>query len=118
MTRPGERPVENRIPRWLGHLTRILLGVTVTMTTGEFIEVQQLSHADLRTRFQLPSSCDPAVTASNTDPVADRMTVAIECRVAPGAPAAPRGRGGRSAPRPAEGADDVPKAQPLLIPAK
>jgi hypothetical protein len=88
--------------RWLGYLTRSLLAVTVSMTTGEFIDVQQLSQGDLRTRFRLPSSCDPSVTASNTDPGANLMTVAIECRVKPAAPAIPRAPGGRPVPRPAE----------------
>ena len=64
--------------RWREILTRTLLAVTVSMSTGEFIEVQQLSHEDLRARFKLPPSCDPSVTALNTDPGANQMTVAIE----------------------------------------
>jgi|KBSSwiStaDraftv2_1062776.scaffolds.fasta_scaffold3125428_1 hypothetical protein len=83
--------------RWRRHLTRILLAVTVSMSTGEFIEVQKLSHEDLRTRFKLPASCDPSVTALNTDPAGNQMTVAIECRVRL-APAPP---GERREPRPA-----------------
>jgi len=83
--------------RWRKALTRTLLAVTVSMSTGEFIEVQQLSHDDLRARFKLPPSCDPSVTALNTDPAANQMTVAIECRarVAPAPPS------GRREPRPA-----------------
>jgi len=83
--------------RWRRHLTRILLAVTVSMSTGEFIELQKLSHEDLRARFKLPPSCDPSVTALNTDPAANQMTVAIECRarVAPVLPS------GRREPRPA-----------------
>jgi hypothetical protein len=83
--------------RWRKALTRILLAVTVSMTTGEFIEVQKLSHDDLRARFKLPASCDPSVTALNTDPAANQMTVAIECRARLG-PAPP---GERREPRPA-----------------
>jgi hypothetical protein len=85
--------------RWRTALTRILLAVTVSMSTGEFIEMQKLSHEDLRARFKLPPSCDPSVTALNTDPAAaaNQMTVAIECRVRL-APAPP---GERREPRPA-----------------
>jgi hypothetical protein len=78
-------------------LTRILVAVTVSMSTGEFIEVQKLSHDDLRARFKLPPSCDPSVTALNTDPAANQMTVAIECR----ARVAPVPPSGRREPRPA-----------------
>ena len=72
-----------------------MLAVTVSMSTGEFIEVQKLSHDDLRVRFKLPASCDPSLTALNTDPAANQMTVAIECR----ARLAPPGE--RREPRPA-----------------
>ena len=82
--------------RWRKALTRILLAVTVSMSTGEFIEVQKLSHDDLRARFKLPPSCDPSVTAVNTDPAANQMTVAIECRTKL-APAPPE-RATRTAP--------------------
>ncbi len=78
-------------------LTRTLLAVTVSMSTGEFIEVQKLAHEDLRARFKLPPSCDPSVTALNTTTAANQMTVAIECRVRV-APAPP---GERREPRPA-----------------
>ena len=77
--------------RWRKALTRILVAVTVSMSTGEFIEVQKLSHEDLRARFRLPPSCDPSVTALNTDPSANQMTVAIECR-ARVSPVPPNGR--------------------------
>jgi hypothetical protein len=77
-------------------LTRIMLAVTVSMSTGEFIEVQKLSHEDLRARFKLPPSCDPSVTALNTDPGANQMIVAIECRTKL-APAPPE-RATRTAP--------------------
>ncbi len=78
-------------------LMQTLLAVTVSMTTSEFIQVQQLSQDDLRARFRLPPSCDPSVTALNTDTAANQMTVAIECRARP-APAPP---GERREPRPA-----------------
>ena len=83
--------------RWRKALTRVLLAVTVSMSTGEFIEVQKLSHEDLRARFRLPPSCNPSVTALNTDPAANQMTVAIECR----ARLVPAPPGGRRDPRPA-----------------
>ena len=78
-------------------LARTMLAVTVSMSTGEFIEVQKLSHDDLRARFKLPASCDPSLTALNTDPAANQMTVAIECR----ARLAPAPPGERREPRPA-----------------
>jgi hypothetical protein len=89
--------MENRMwSRWRKALMRTLLAVTVSMSTGEFIEVQQLSHEDLRARFKLPPSCDPSVTALNTDPAANQMTVAIECRARVAPPP-----GDRREPRPA-----------------
>ena len=64
-------------------LAPILLAATVSMTFAEFIEVQKLSREDLRTRFTLPLECDPAVTASTTEPAANSVTVDIECRAKP-----------------------------------
>jgi hypothetical protein len=61
-------------------IVRSLLVVTVSVTIAEFIELQKLSNDDLRIRFQLSSSCEPAVTALATDPAVDRVMVAIECR--------------------------------------
>ena len=83
---------------------RILLGVTVSLTTTEFVEVQQLPVEALRTRFELSPSCRPALTALATDPAAQRMTVLIECRAEPPATSpGPRRPAGRSRPsRPAE----------------
>lgn len=69
-------------------LTALVLAVSLSMTTVEFIEIQQLPVEALRARFRLPASCDPAVTALTTDPTANRMLVAVECRPKP-APAAP-----------------------------
>jgi len=69
-------------------LAGLLLAVSLSMTTVEFIEVQQLPVEALRARFKLPASCDPTVTALTTDPTANRMLVAVECRPRP-APAAP-----------------------------
>lgn len=76
-----------------------MLALAVSMSTSEFIEVQQLSIADLRTRFKLPPSCDPAVTALNTGATARLMVVAIDCRSKPAATATPR-PAERAAPRP------------------
>jgi hypothetical protein len=61
-------------------IVRSLLAVTVSVTMAEFIELQKLSNDDLRTRFRLSTSCEPAVTALATDPAVDRVMVAIECR--------------------------------------
>jgi hypothetical protein len=63
-------------------LAQVLLAVTASMTVAEFTEVQQLGVDALRTRFKLPSSCQPAVTALSTDPSVNLITVAIECRIA------------------------------------
>jgi hypothetical protein len=76
-----------------------MLAATVSMTMGEFIEFQKLSPADLRTRFGLSSSCEPAVTALATDPAVNRVTVAIECRPTPGGAPPPSAPG--QPPRPA-----------------
>jgi hypothetical protein len=73
-------------------LAGALLAVTVPMTVGEFVEVQKLSPEDLRKRFGLPPACQPAVTALTTEPAANRVTVAVECRATPAkrpAPTAP-----------------------------
>jgi hypothetical protein len=51
-----------------------LLAAAVSMTTGEFVEVQKLSPDDLRTRFGLPAPCDPSVTALATDPAVNLVT--------------------------------------------
>ena len=56
--------------RWWRVPARILLGVTVSLTTTEFVEVQQLPVEALRTRFELSPSCRPALTALATDPAA------------------------------------------------
>ena len=85
---------------WRRWLIGLVLAVAVSMSTGEFIELQKLSLDELRTRFKLPSSCDPAVTALTTDPAANQMMVAIDCRVRPASPPGPRVPGERSHPRP------------------
>jgi hypothetical protein len=69
-------------------LAALLLAVSLSMTTVEFIEVQQLPVEALRARFRLPASCEPKVTALTTDPSANRMMVAVECRRKP-VPATP-----------------------------
>ena len=48
---------------WWARLGGILLAAAVSMTALEFVEVQKLSSDELRTRFGLPLSCDPVVTA-------------------------------------------------------
>jgi hypothetical protein len=81
------------------HVSRILLAVTLSVTTAEFMEIQALPVESLRTRFALPPSCQPLMTALSADPSAGRMTVAIECRSEPGAePAGPRPSGERARP--------------------
>ncbi len=59
---------------------KLVLAVSLSMTTMEFIEIQQLPAEALRARFKLPASCDPAVTALTTDPSNNRMMVAVDCR--------------------------------------
>jgi hypothetical protein len=66
-----------------------VLLVAMSMTIAEFVEVQKLAPDDLRARFSLPSSCDPAVTALTTEPAANSVIVAVECRAKPTAPPAP-----------------------------
>lgn len=64
-------------------LAHSLIVLTLSMSLADFIEVQALSPDDLRKRFRLQPSCDPAMTASMSDPSASSLTVAIECRVKP-----------------------------------
>jgi hypothetical protein len=61
----------------------LVLAVSLSMTTVEFIEIQQLPVEALRARFRLPASCEPTVTALTTDATANRMQVAVECRPKP-----------------------------------
>lgn len=72
-------------------LAGALLAAGASMTTGEFVEVQKLSPDDLRTRFGLPASCDPSVTALATDPAVSLVTVAVDCRARLGSPPPPAG---------------------------
>ncbi|HEY3064445.1 MAG TPA: hypothetical protein VGL09_01555 [Methylomirabilota bacterium] len=64
-------------------IVHTVLGVIVSLSTADFIEVQKLSPEELRARFKLPAACNPAVTAMTSDTSGNRLTVAIECR--PGA---------------------------------
>ncbi|HEX2440760.1 MAG TPA: hypothetical protein VHT71_20780 [Methylomirabilota bacterium] len=69
----------------------LALAASLSMTIGEFIELQKLSTDELRARFSLPAGCDPAVTASTPDAAHSRLTVGVECRAQPPAQApAPR----------------------------
>ena len=70
-------------PVWPVRLAHSLIVLTLSMSLADFIEVQALSSDDLRKRFRLQPSCDPAVTASMSDPSAGSLMVAIECRVKP-----------------------------------
>ena len=72
-----------------------ILGVIVSLSTPDFIEIQKLSSEELLRRFRLPAGCNPAVTAMTTDGTANRMTVAIECR-AGSLQAVPAGASGES----------------------
>jgi hypothetical protein len=65
-----------------GRIVPVVLGVIVSLSTVDFVEVQKLSPGDLRARFRLPASCNPAVTAITSDTSGNRKTVAIECRPA------------------------------------
>jgi len=77
-------------------LVPFLLGVTLSVTTVEFADIQKLSDEDLRSRFRLPSSCRPALTALSTDPAISQVTVAVDCRDDPTAPS-PRSGAARPA---------------------
>ena len=68
---------------WSFRLAQSLIVLTLSMSLADFIEIQALSSDDLRRRFRLQPSCDPAVTASMADPSASSLMVAIECRVKP-----------------------------------
>ena len=70
-------------PIWPLRLVHTLIVLTLSMSLADFIEIQALSSDDLRRRFRLQPSCDPAVTASMADPSASSLTVAIECRIKP-----------------------------------
>jgi hypothetical protein len=87
---------------WRAMLMRVLLGVSVTMTVTEFIEVQKLSDEQLNVRFALPRSCQPALTALTTNTAASLVLVAVECR---GGSAPPAGS------RPAPGERQPPSPQ-------
>ena len=85
-------------------LTGIFLAAAVSMTPAEFVQVQKLSPDELRTRFRLPPSCDPVVTALATDPAVRLVTVAIDCRAKPdGAPLTPGPSDRQQSPRPGKG---------------
>jgi hypothetical protein len=62
----------------------LLLAAALSMSIGDFIELQKLSAPELRTRFSLPAACDPSLAALTTDPAANRVTVAVDCRALPG----------------------------------
>jgi len=68
---------------WSFRLAHVLSVLTLSMSLADFIEVQALSSDDLRKRFRLQPSCDPAVTASMADASASSLIVAIDCRVKP-----------------------------------
>ncbi len=76
-----------------------LFAAALSMTTGEFVEVQQMGPDDLRSRFGLPASCEPSVVALSTDPAVNWVTVAVDCRVRvkpePTDPSGPRPRPAR-----------------------
>jgi hypothetical protein len=80
-------------------LWRVVLAVSLTVSTAEFIELQSLPPETLRARFSLPESCLPVVTAVATDPAVNRMAVSVECRPGTAAdppPARPRRAPGRA----------------------
>jgi hypothetical protein len=79
-------------------LAGALLAAAASMTTGEFVEVQKLSADGLRTRFGLPASCDPSLTALATDPAVNLVTVAVDCRARPDGALLPVGPGERQRP--------------------
>ena len=80
---PGPATVPAWITRVASASAALVLAVSLSMTTVEFIEIQQLPVDALRARFRLPASCEPTVTALSTDGNANRMQVAVECRPKP-----------------------------------
>jgi hypothetical protein len=70
-------------------LAHILLAAALSMTVADFVELQKLSAADLRTRFRLPASCEPSLAALTTDAATNQISVAVDCRVAPAEPSLP-----------------------------
>ena len=94
---------EETYTRWRSHLAGILLFAQASMSIVEFAEVQRLSADELRSRFGLPASCDPTVTALSTDPAVNLVSVAIDCRVRPSESPPPAGPADRQRPaRPPE----------------
>jgi hypothetical protein len=89
---------EDAHARWRTHLAGTLLVAAASMSTVEFAEVQKLSPDDLRSRFGLPPSCDPTVTALSTDLAVNVISVAIDCRVRPGETPSPAGPSDRQRP--------------------
>ena len=68
------------IPPYCGGLAGLVLAVSLSVSTVEFIEMQPRPVAALRARLKLPASCDPAVTALTTDPTTNRLMVAVDRR--------------------------------------
>jgi len=89
---------EEAYTRWRTHLAGTLLVAAASMSIVEFAEVQRLSPDELRSRFGLPASCDPTVTALSTDPAVNLVSVAIDCRVRPGESPPPAGPPDRQRP--------------------
>jgi hypothetical protein len=69
-------------------LTHVVLAAALSMSIADFVELQKLSPADLRTRFRLPASCEPSLAALSTDAAANQISVAVDCRALPLEPAA------------------------------
>jgi len=61
----------------------VVVLAAMLMSIAEFVEFQKLGPDELRARLGLPSACDPAVTALTTEPAANSVTVAVECRAKP-----------------------------------
>jgi hypothetical protein len=60
-----------------------VIAAALSMSVQDFVELQKLSPADLRTRFRLPASCEPSLAALTTDSTARQITVAVDCRPGP-----------------------------------
>ena len=58
----------------------IIFSMAVTMSFTEFAALQQLPAEALRSRFALPASCDPSVTALTTNTSGNEVSVFIDCR--------------------------------------
>lgn len=64
----------------------VLLILALEVSFQEFLELQYLDAGTLRTRFHLPKSCWPRLSAALADPAAERVHIFISCAPPPASP--------------------------------